>query len=48
MFAHISSPQTIANLRASPAIETNVVDPILRRGYRFRAPGQRARRGRAV
>lgn len=36
MFAHIRSPQTVANLRANPAIETNVVDPILRRGYRFR------------
>jgi uncharacterized protein len=39
MFAHIRSPQTIANLGANPAIETNVVDPILRRGYRFRGRG---------
>jgi uncharacterized protein len=36
MFAEIRSPQTIANLRSNPAIEVNVVDPILRRGYRFR------------
>ena len=36
MLANIRSPQTIANLGANPAIETNVVDPILRRGYRFR------------
>jgi hypothetical protein len=36
MFGEIRSPQTIANLRANPAIEVNVVDPILRRGYRFR------------
>jgi predicted pyridoxine 5'-phosphate oxidase superfamily flavin-nucleotide-binding protein len=36
MFAHIYSPQTVANLRRNPAIEVNVVDPILRRGYRFR------------
>ena len=36
MFAEIRSPQTLANLRVSPAIEVNVVDPILRRGYRFR------------
>jgi predicted pyridoxine 5'-phosphate oxidase superfamily flavin-nucleotide-binding protein len=35
-FGEIRSPQTIANLQASPAIEVNVVDPILRRGYRFR------------
>jgi hypothetical protein len=39
MFAHINSPQTIANLGANPAIETNVVDPILRRGHRFRGRG---------
>jgi uncharacterized protein len=39
MLAHISSAQTIANLGANPAIETNVVDPILRRGYRFRGRG---------
>lgn len=39
IFAHIRSPQTVANLRANPAIETNVVDPILRRGYRFRGRG---------
>jgi predicted pyridoxine 5'-phosphate oxidase superfamily flavin-nucleotide-binding protein len=36
MFAEIRSPQTLANLRANPAIEVNVIDPILRRGYRFR------------
>ncbi len=39
MFAHIRSPQTVANLRANPAIEVNVVDPIARRGYRFRGRG---------
>jgi predicted pyridoxine 5'-phosphate oxidase superfamily flavin-nucleotide-binding protein len=35
-FADICSPQTVANLRANPAIEVNVVDPILRKGYRFK------------
>ena len=35
-FADICSPQTIANLRTNPAIEINVVDPILRKGYRFK------------
>ena len=35
-FADICSPQTVANLRANPAIEINVVDPILRKGYRFK------------
>ena len=36
VFADICSPQTIANLRANPAIEINVVDPIARKGYRFK------------
>jgi hypothetical protein len=35
-FADIRSPQTVANLRANPAIEVNVVDIFSRRGYRFR------------
>ena len=39
MFAHIRSPRTVANLRANPAIEVNVVDPVARRGYRFRGRG---------
>ncbi len=36
IFADICSPGTIANLQANPAIEINVVDPILRKGYRFK------------
>ena len=39
MFAHIRSPRTVANLRANPAIEVNVVDPISRKGYRFKGTG---------
>ena len=35
-FAHIRSPQTIANLRQNPSIEVNVVDVMGRRGYRFK------------
>jgi uncharacterized protein len=35
-FAEIRSPRTIENLRANPAIEVNVVDPIVRKGYRFK------------
>jgi predicted pyridoxine 5'-phosphate oxidase superfamily flavin-nucleotide-binding protein len=35
VFADIRSPRTVANLRADPRIEVNVVDPIRRRGYRF-------------
>src|SRR4051794_6514237 len=36
MFADIASPQTVENLRTNPDVEINVVDPIVRKGYRFR------------
>src|SRR5262249_34678764 len=36
MFADIRSPNTVSNLRDNPAIEINVVDPIVRKGYRFK------------
>ncbi len=36
VFADICSPTTVANLRQNPAIEINVVDPIARKGYRFK------------
>jgi uncharacterized protein len=36
IFADICSPNTIANLRQNPALEINVVDVLLRRGYRFK------------
>ncbi|HEU5226607.1 MAG TPA: pyridoxamine 5'-phosphate oxidase family protein [Ktedonobacteraceae bacterium] len=36
VFADIVSPGTITNLRHNPAIEINVVDPLLRKGYRFK------------
>ena len=36
VFADVSSPRTMRNLRANPAIEINVVDPIARLGYRFK------------
>jgi predicted pyridoxine 5'-phosphate oxidase superfamily flavin-nucleotide-binding protein len=37
VFAHIHSAGTVANIEAgNAAIEVNVVDPILRRGYRFK------------
>ena len=36
VFADICSPGTIANLAVNPAMEVNVVDPMLRKGYRFR------------
>jgi hypothetical protein len=36
VFADICSPGTIANLARNPTIEINVVDPIVRKGYRFK------------
>ena len=35
-FANIRSPGTLANLRQNASIEINVVDPFLRKGYRFK------------
>jgi predicted pyridoxine 5'-phosphate oxidase superfamily flavin-nucleotide-binding protein len=39
VFADVCSPATIANLRHNPAIEINVVDVTLRKGYRFKGHG---------
>ncbi len=36
VFADIHSPRTVANLRANPAVEINVVDALIRKGFRFR------------
>src|SRR5262245_12828331 len=36
VFANIRSPTTVANLKRNPSLEINVVDPILRKGYRFK------------
>jgi uncharacterized protein len=36
MFADIASPGTVENLATNPEVEVNVVDPIVRKGYRFR------------
>jgi len=40
MFADIRSPGTVANLRGNPGIEVNVVDPLVRKGYRFKGQGE--------
>jgi len=40
IFADICSPQTIANLRHNPAVEINVVDPVVRKGYRFKGTAE--------
>lgn len=39
IFADIRSPRSVANLRENPAVEVNVVDPLLRKGYRFKGNG---------
>ena len=36
VFLHLHSPDTVANLAVNPSIEINVVDPIVRKGYRFK------------
>jgi predicted pyridoxine 5'-phosphate oxidase superfamily flavin-nucleotide-binding protein len=38
LFADIRSPQTVRNLQEKPVAEINVVDPIVRKGYRFKGP----------
>ena len=40
VFADIRSPGTVENLRANPSIEINVVDQIVRKGYRFKGTGE--------
>jgi uncharacterized protein len=45
IFADIRSPGTVENLRRNPTIEVNVVDPISRKGYRFKGTGTVLRRG---
>jgi len=39
VFADIKSPKTMANLEKNPSLEINVVDPITRKGYRFKGIG---------
>jgi len=36
VFANIRSPGTLANLRRNPNVDVNVVDPFVRKGYRFK------------
>ncbi len=39
VFADIKSPQTMKNLEKNPSLEINVVDPIARKGFRFKGTG---------
>jgi uncharacterized protein len=45
LFADIASPGTVANLSTSPFVEVNVVDPIRRKGYRFKGTAVAHRAG---
>ena len=40
VFLDIRSPRTVANLARDPRVELNVVDPLVRKGYRFRGTGR--------
>lgn len=44
-FADIRSPQTVANIRRGSLVEVNVVDPLSRRGYRFKGAAEVHERG---
>jgi uncharacterized protein len=37
-FADVRSPQTVENIRRGSLVEVNVVDPLVRKGYRFKGP----------
>ena len=46
VFLDISSPGTVANIEAgNRVVEVNVVDPIRRKGYRFKGPAEVLRNG---
>jgi predicted pyridoxine 5'-phosphate oxidase superfamily flavin-nucleotide-binding protein len=45
VFADLRSPQTVENLLDNPAIEINVIDPVLRKGYRFKGTATVLREG---
>jgi hypothetical protein len=40
VFLHLHSPGTAENLAANPSVEVNVVDPLARKGYRFKGVGE--------
>ena len=48
LFADIRSPQTMANIRRGSIVEVNVVDPFVRKGYRFKGPAVVHERGTTV
>lgn len=47
IFADLRSPRTVKNLEHNSAIEVNVIDPVVRKGYRFKGRAKVVRDGRA-
>ncbi|HMG23266.1 MAG TPA: pyridoxamine 5'-phosphate oxidase family protein [Kofleriaceae bacterium] len=45
VFIDLRSPQTMANLQASPHIELNVIHPLTRKGFRYKGTAQVLRDG---
>ena len=39
VFADIRSPHSVQNIEHNPSVEVNVVDPLVRKGYRFKGRG---------
>lgn len=39
VFADLRSPRTVENLRSNASVEINVVDQLVRKGYRFKGTG---------
>jgi len=46
VFADIRSPNTMKNLEKNPHLEINVVDPFLRKGFRFKGQGTIIKNGK--
>jgi predicted pyridoxine 5'-phosphate oxidase superfamily flavin-nucleotide-binding protein len=47
-FADVRSPRTVANVRRGSLVEVNVVDPFVRKGYRFKGPATVHDRGTPI
>ncbi len=47
-FADVRSPRTVANVRRGSLVEINVIDPFVRKGYRFKGPATVHDRGTEV
>jgi hypothetical protein len=48
VFGDIRSPGTVRNLARNPAMEINVVDPVIRKGFRFKGEARVVREGKML